>query len=285
MAEAVGEKLEVYVDGGVRGGIDIIKALAFGARGVMIGRPWIWALAGAGEVGLVNYLRRSKANSKFRHGAVRCDARRPNPQRAHRFRGTKSARRSPPATKVRKRRMSVMEFDYVIVGGGAGGCILAGRLSEDPSVSACLLEAGGPDKGVLIPAPLGFAAAAPFGLNTARYETVPQPQLNGRRGLQPRGRLCRAALRSLRCCRFLLHDETGASCPFNGLGSFSAHPVSVSFEAEAEIFRFQLTLIDRSIDRTMSACLARSCPLWERADYRRDVEAWKPVLEREAVFA
>ncbi len=56
VAEAVDERLEVYVDGGVRGGIDIVKALAFGARGVMIGRPWIWALAGAGEAGLVNYL-------------------------------------------------------------------------------------------------------------------------------------------------------------------------------------------------------------------------------------
>ena len=56
VAEAVGDRLEVYVDGGVRGGIDVFKALAFGARAVMIGRPWIWALAGAGEVGLVNYL-------------------------------------------------------------------------------------------------------------------------------------------------------------------------------------------------------------------------------------
>ncbi len=56
VAEAVGERLEVYVDGGVRGGIDVFKALAFGARGVMIGRPWIWALAGAGEAGLVDYL-------------------------------------------------------------------------------------------------------------------------------------------------------------------------------------------------------------------------------------
>src|SRR5271166_4426189 len=91
--------------------------------------------------------------------------------------------------KVRKHRMSAMEFDYVIVGAGAGGCVLAGRLSEDPSVSVCLLEAGGPDKSVFIHAPLGCAAAAPIGLNAARYETVPQAQLNGRRGFQPRGRV------------------------------------------------------------------------------------------------
>ncbi len=85
--------------------------------------------------------------------------------------------------------MSAMEFDIVIVGAGAAGCVLAGRLSEDPSVSVCLLEAGGPDKSAFIHAPLGFAAAAPLGLNAARYETVPQPQLNGRRGFAPRGRV------------------------------------------------------------------------------------------------
>jgi choline dehydrogenase len=85
--------------------------------------------------------------------------------------------------------MSAMEFDTVIVGAGAAGCVLAGRLSEDPGVTVCLLEAGGPDKSAFIHAPLGFAAAAPIGLNAARYETVPQAQLNGRRGFQPRGRV------------------------------------------------------------------------------------------------
>jgi choline dehydrogenase len=82
-----------------------------------------------------------------------------------------------------------MEFDYVIVGGGSAGCVLAGRLSEDPDVSVCLLEAGGPDDSVLIHAPLGFAAGAPVGLNTSLFETVPQRGLNGRKGFQPRGRV------------------------------------------------------------------------------------------------
>lgn len=82
-----------------------------------------------------------------------------------------------------------MEFDYVIVGAGSAGCVLAGRLSEDQAVTVCLLEAGGSDTSALIHAPLGFAAGAPLGLNTARYETVPQPELGGRRGFQPRGRV------------------------------------------------------------------------------------------------
>lgn len=44
------------MDGGVRAGSDVIKALALGAHGVLIGRPWVWALAARGEQGLVNYL-------------------------------------------------------------------------------------------------------------------------------------------------------------------------------------------------------------------------------------
>lgn len=52
IAQAIGGDCEVMVDGGVRGGSDIFKALALGARGVLIGRAWIWALAGAGAVGL-----------------------------------------------------------------------------------------------------------------------------------------------------------------------------------------------------------------------------------------
>jgi len=53
---AVGNQLEVYMDGGIRGGIDAVKALALGARGVFIGRPWIWALAARGERGLTDLL-------------------------------------------------------------------------------------------------------------------------------------------------------------------------------------------------------------------------------------
>ncbi|EER57724.1 FMN-dependent alpha-hydroxy acid dehydrogenase, partial [Acidovorax delafieldii 2AN] len=52
IAQAVGTQTEVLVDGGVRSGVDIFKALALGARGVLIGRPWVWALAGGGEAGL-----------------------------------------------------------------------------------------------------------------------------------------------------------------------------------------------------------------------------------------
>ena len=56
VAQAVGSRTQVLLDGGVRSGVDIFKALALGAEGVLIGRPWVWALAGAGADGLRDYL-------------------------------------------------------------------------------------------------------------------------------------------------------------------------------------------------------------------------------------
>lgn len=56
VVEAVAEHAEVYVDGGVRNGIDVVKAVCLGARGVMIGRPWVFAMAARGQPGLVAYL-------------------------------------------------------------------------------------------------------------------------------------------------------------------------------------------------------------------------------------
>ncbi|MNX19561.1 Alcohol dehydrogenase [acceptor] [compost metagenome] len=82
------------------------------------------------------------------------------------------------------------EFDYVIVGGGSGGATLASRLSEDPSVTVCLIEAGGDGRGILVRAPAAVVAMLPGRprINNYAYQTVPQPGLNGRRGYQPRGR-------------------------------------------------------------------------------------------------
>jgi 4-hydroxymandelate oxidase len=52
IASAVGDVAEIYVDGGVRRGTDIVKALALGAHGVLVGRPVIWSLAAAGADGV-----------------------------------------------------------------------------------------------------------------------------------------------------------------------------------------------------------------------------------------
>jgi L-lactate dehydrogenase (cytochrome) len=56
IADAVGDRTTVLVDGGVRSGLDVVRMLALGARGVLLGRSWIYALAGAGEQGVDHVL-------------------------------------------------------------------------------------------------------------------------------------------------------------------------------------------------------------------------------------
>lgn len=80
-------------------------------------------------------------------------------------------------------------FDYIIVGAGSAGCVLAARLSEDANVTVALIEAGGSDatNWVTIPAAL-IGTVSTKRLNWA-FETVPQAGLNGRKGYQPRGKV------------------------------------------------------------------------------------------------
>jgi choline dehydrogenase-like flavoprotein len=82
-----------------------------------------------------------------------------------------------------------VEVDYIIVGGGSGGCVLAARLSEDPSVRVALLEAGGANDRVLNRVPTG-AAVQIINRNACNwaFSTTPQAGLGGRIGYQPRGR-------------------------------------------------------------------------------------------------
>ncbi|AIP65164.1 GMC family oxidoreductase [Burkholderia thailandensis] len=79
-------------------------------------------------------------------------------------------------------------FDYIVVGGGSGGCVVASRLTEDPDVTVCVLEAGGRGDGAIVNVPAGAVAMVPTRINNWAFETVPQAGLAGRRGYQPRGR-------------------------------------------------------------------------------------------------
>ncbi len=83
-----------------------------------------------------------------------------------------------------------MEFDFVIAGGGSAGCVMVSRLSEDPNVSVCLIEAGGSGDGIIVRAP-ALVAAMISGrpkINNWAFKTVPQAELNNRQGYQPRGK-------------------------------------------------------------------------------------------------
>jgi choline dehydrogenase len=81
-----------------------------------------------------------------------------------------------------------VQFDYVIVGAGSAGAVVASRLSEDRSVSVCLIEAGPPDKNPAIHIPMGLALMGRMPAINWNYQTEPQTALNGRRLYWPRGK-------------------------------------------------------------------------------------------------
>lgn len=80
------------------------------------------------------------------------------------------------------------EYDYVIIGAGSAGCVLANRLSADPSVSVLLVEAGASDRTMNVRIPAAFSKL----FKTARdwdYSTEPEPHLDGRSLYIPRGKM------------------------------------------------------------------------------------------------
>src|SRR3984893_9421703 len=82
-----------------------------------------------------------------------------------------------------------MEFDVVVAGGGSAGCVLAWRLTENPAITLCVIEAGGRDRSPWIHIPLGFGKLVPNPKVNWGYETEPEPHLNGRRLSWPRGKV------------------------------------------------------------------------------------------------
>ena len=82
-----------------------------------------------------------------------------------------------------------VEFDVVVAGAGSAGCVVATRLTENPAISLCLIEAGGRDRNPWIHIPLGFGKLVPNPAVNWGYETEPEPHLNGRRLSWPRGKV------------------------------------------------------------------------------------------------
>ncbi|MEY4642936.1 MAG: hypothetical protein RLZZ227_2930 [Pseudomonadota bacterium] len=103
--------------------------------------------------------------------------------------------------------MDPLTFDYVIIGAGTAGCVLANRLSADTNNSVCLLEAGPSDKTLLVHVPSFVGTLMFHKVYGWGYRTVPQPQLGGREILLPRGRVL------------------GGCSSTNGMAYFRGHPL------------------------------------------------------------
>jgi len=84
---------------------------------------------------------------------------------------------------------TIGSFDYVIVGGGTAGCVLANRLTNDPKVSVLMLEAGGVDKGIWVKIPVGYLFCIGNPKTDWCYRTEPDAGLNGRSIGYARGRV------------------------------------------------------------------------------------------------
>jgi len=89
---------------------------------------------------------------------------------------------------VEQRTGMAADYDYIVVGGGSAGCVLAARLSEDRATRVLLIEAGPPDRSLWIHLPIGYGKTMWSERYNWRFHTDPDPQMNGRRIYWPRGK-------------------------------------------------------------------------------------------------
>jgi choline dehydrogenase len=94
-----------------------------------------------------------------------------------------------PATACASAMTPILNFDYIVVGAGSAGCVLANRLTASGRHRVLLLEAGGHDRHFWIHVPLGFAKLFNNATVNWRYKSEPEPELNNRQIIQPRGKV------------------------------------------------------------------------------------------------
>ena len=82
-----------------------------------------------------------------------------------------------------------MKYDYIIVGAGSAGCVIANRLSEDPSTQVLLIEAGGSDRRFFIQMPIGYGVTYHQKAVNWMYMTEPSPDADNKPSYWPRGKV------------------------------------------------------------------------------------------------
>ena len=93
------------------------------------------------------------------------------------------------------------DFDFIIVGAGSAGCVLANRLTADGRYKVLLLEAGGEDRDIWLHIPLGYGRHFTNPKVNWLYETEPEPECHGRRIIAPRGNTAARRQSSSRHCQ------------------------------------------------------------------------------------
>src|SRR5450631_1646688 len=110
--------------------------------------------------------------------------------------------------KVQAKLPTMRLFDYIIIGAGTAGCVLAERLSSDPRRRVLILEAGGSDARFWIRTPIGYGRTFADASVNWKYQTAPCPGLNGRTMYWPRGRVLggSSSINALVYCRGMPQD-------------------------------------------------------------------------------
>jgi len=129
--------------------------------------------------------------------------------------------------------LTALEYDYIVVGAGSAGCVLADRLSADGSATVLVLEAGGHDRRLWINMPIGYGKTFYDQRVNWKFETQPDAQMQGRRIYFPRGRVVggSSSINAMVYCRGLPGDfDDWAARGNTGWGWDDVRPVYERFE-------------------------------------------------------